>query len=881
MALSAALAFAVAGLPNIAMAQTSGITARELTARINKAFDLIRSGQSDSGRSRLTAALQAAADSDNFALTVNAYVSAAKAFAGASDNATATTLFDEALTTRAAQRGGRDVALLWFEYGNFLSKTNQNERGIVIAAEARRRLRQAYGASSAEDIAGGDLLSSMLVNNGQVASGLNLSEEIYTDARKNLGDQEPLTWRTANNYAEALRMVGHPEAAIAIDEALLRNRIKRYGLGSIQALVSSSNVALNHLAMGNEPATMQALDVQRKSAVALSDPRSEHIPQADVWIAYAKAFYHPDRAMRRPDLDAMSKVKDWTGAPDLLRIKSAQLAADQFEKRGDSDRALALRIDAYKLSQSSVSPAHPMTFDALLDIALTRMRRGDPETLATFRDLDGQVFRWMLREVGTAGNRFVAETTRRLADDILYEYGRYALTEPAAASAYAEAVTRWKTMEDGARTKLRLAVGRLLGEETRALAHTVLRLSGQQQELLSSGKIDDEARAVLDQLQAARRALLARTGNDPQATTAAASIEDRLRPRDALVDFFVSGRRNRAGVTERQPEMRLQAVVRRNAKPPALLDLGPMSAFVGMDVAAADREKQSRRLYDMLLGPLKPHIADTDRLFLVPDADLYSLPFALLQDGSGRYLDEIFDIRILTRADAVFFTDEETHLAAGQKALLVGGLDYAGAAQQLPSTRSEIDRVETDLKRAGLQTTMLSGDSTEADIKAKSQEVAIVHLATHGFFKAASDRTDALWRSGLLASRPNLNRPRRRDPNDGVLYARELMDWDLSAADLVVLSACQTALGDASRIGSVRGMPTALAIAGAKRSLLTLWEVNDEGVANFMARFYQVLADEKLDYAAALRKVRIEALRGKVDGASDPAVWAAFAFFES
>ncbi|NEW96599.1 CHAT domain-containing protein [Rhodopseudomonas sp. BR0G17] len=70
-------------------------------------------------------------------------------------------------------------------------------------------------------------------------------------------------------------------------------------------------------------------------------------------------------------------------------------------------------------------------------------------------------------------------------------------------------------------------------------------------------------------------------------------------------------------------------------------------------------------------------------------------------------------------------------------------------------------------------------------------------------------------------------------------------------------------------------------MAGARRSLLTLWEVSDEGTANFMARLYQVLADDNLDYAAALRKARIEAIHGKIKAAEDPSVWAAFVLFEN
>ncbi|MCD0415594.1 CHAT domain-containing protein [Rubrivivax sp. JA1024] len=856
-------------------------TERELVAKINDAFRSLQAGDRDGGRLRLTDALRAVRDSNYDALTIRAYLSAVTFFERRRDTATASDLFAEAANTRAARDSSPDATTLWFEYARFLERTVQYERGIPVAVEASKRMRAIYGPNSAQDIAGRDILATLLTDNGAVAAGLNLSEETYLGARKALGDKEPLTWRTENNYAEALRMVGHPDLAAKIDAPLLKKRIAHYGVGSIQALVSASNLALDHLAMGNEAETMQALALQKRCATELADPTSEHVAQADTWIAYAKAYFHPDRALPAPELEAMARVKDWNGAPDLLRIKSAQLAADQYERRGDTERALALRIDAYHRAQETIARQHPITFDALLGVAVTRMKRGDADALATFKDVEQQSFRWMLREVGTAGNRYVAETMRKLADDILYEYGRYALIDPAAAVAYADAVSRWKTMEDGERTLLRLTLDRLPDEPTRELARTVLRLSGQQQEMLSSGKLDDDARDVLKRLQEARQQLAARVGAKPPADVQLPSVEDKLTETDALVDFFVSDRGSRVKPTEPKPAARLQAVVRRHSKPPQVIDLGPLDGFTAPSVVEADRAQPFRRLYDTLIGPLKPQLAGVTRLFLVPDADLYSLPFAMLQDGNGRYLDEIYDTRILTRADAIVFAEQDDRLIAGSKAVLVGGLDYAGAASQLPSTKTEIDRIAPDLQRRDIARVMLTGDSGETAIHNKAEGAALLHLATHGFYKASTDRTDALWRSGIVAARPLLDRPPRRDGDDGVIYARELMDWNLSAADLVVLSACQTALGDPSRIGSVRGLPTALAIAGARRSLLTLWEVSDAGTANFMARLYQVLADDNLDYASALRKVRIEAIHGKIKAAEDPSVWAAFVLFEN
>ncbi len=888
--LAARLLLAALALPPVlvptfaAQAQTQqrgATTERELVAKINDAFRSLQAGDRDGGRQRLTAALRAVRDSSYHPLTIQAYLSAVTLFERRRDTATASELFAEAANTRAARQASPEATTLWFEYARFLERTIQYERGIPVAVEARKRMRESYGPNTAQDIAGSDILATLLTNNGAVAAGLNLSEETYLGARRALGDKEPLTWRTENNYAEALRMVGHPDLAAKIDAPLLKKRIAHYGVGSIQALVSASNLALDHLAMGNEAETMQALALQKRCAAELADPTSEHVAQADTWIAYAKAYFHPDRALSTAELEAMARVKDWNGAPDLLRIKSAQLAADHYERRGDSARALTLRLDAYHRSQETIARQHPITFDALLGVAVTRLKRGDPDALATFKDVEQQSFNWMLREVGTAGNRYVAETMRKLADDILYEYGRYALIDPAAAEAYANAVSRWKTMEDGERTLLRLTLDRLPDEPTRELARTVLRLSGQQQEMLSSGKLDDDARDVLKRLQEARQQLATRAGTRPPADVQLPAVDDKLGTTDALVDFFVSGRGSRVNPAEPKPAARLQAVIHRHGKPPQVIDLGPLDSFTTPSVAETDRTQPFRRLYATLIGPLKPQLAGVTRLFLVPDADLYSLPFAMLQDGNGRYLDEIYDTRILTRADAIVFAEQDDKLIAGSKAVLVGGLDYAGAASQLPSTKTEIDRIAPDLQRRDIASTTMTGNAGEAAIRSKADSAALLHLATHGFYKAATDRTDALWRSGLVAAHPLIDRPPRRDGDDGVIYARELMDWNLSAADLVVLSACQTALGDPSRIGSVRGLPTALAIAGARRSLLTLWEVSDEGTANFMARLYQVLADDNLDYASALRRVRIEAIHGKIKAAEDPSVWAAFVLFEN
>ena len=179
---------------------------------------------------------------------------------------------------------------------------------------------------------------------------------------------------------------------------------------------------------------------------------------------------------------------------------------------------------------------------------------------------------------------------------------------------------------------------------------------------------------------------------------------------------------------------------------------------------------------------------------------------------------------------------------------------------------------------------LTGGDVSEAALQKEMEGAAIAHLATHGAYASAKTGgaagVDALWQSDVILSKSGDRRAMKRDENDGRLYAFELMSWNLSGLDLLVLSACETGRGEETFVGGLRGLPTAINIAGAKRSLLTLWPVADQGTADFMVRFYKHLTQGET-YAEALRQTRREAIDGKIPTAKDPLVWAAFVMFEN
>ena len=167
--------------------------------------------------------------------------------------------------------------------------------------------------------------------------------------------------------------------------------------------------------------------------------------------------------------------------------------------------------------------------------------------------------------------------------------------------------------------------------------------------------------------------------------------------------------------------------------------------------------------------------------------------------------------------------------------------------------------------------------------------IQLIHIATHGFYldeKGAARSNPSLLaveendshiypmrRCGLILSGGQhawLGESLPKDIEDGILTGEEIAGMDLSGTDLVVLSACQTGLGDIDREG-VYGLQRGFKIAGAGTIIMSLWEVDDAATEIMMTKFYTQLASGKSKRDAF--DSAISAVKSKFDG---PEYWAAF-----
>ncbi|HEY9816687.1 MAG TPA: CHAT domain-containing tetratricopeptide repeat protein, partial [Candidatus Obscuribacterales bacterium] len=335
----------------------------------------------------------------------------------------------------------------------------------------------------------------------------------------------------------------------------------------------------------------------------------------------------------------------------------------------------------------------------------------------------------------------------------------------------------------------------------------------------------------------------------------------------------------------------------------------------------------ARALDAQLMQPIRALTGDATHLLLSPDAALNLIPFAALMDEDDRYLSETLTLTYLTSGRDLLRMNRG--LEPGQGPVIVANPDYGAtelaaasrgatpsqgnavltaqrstdfsslnAFGSLPGTETEADAIMPLLPNA---TRWDGAEATEAVIK-QVQAPSILHLATHGFFLQDQDclavpggtrtasidvvstvQTDCvptprnmenpLLRSGLVFAGVNQRASFADGNDDGVLTAQEVTRMNLFGTQLVVLSACETGLGNVVNGDGVYGLRRAFVLAGAESQLMSLWKVDDLGTSDLMQGYYERLM-EGAGRSEALRDIQRELQSTGAYG--HPYYWAGF-----
>jgi CHAT domain-containing protein len=219
---------------------------------------------------------------------------------------------------------------------------------------------------------------------------------------------------------------------------------------------------------------------------------------------------------------------------------------------------------------------------------------------------------------------------------------------------------------------------------------------------------------------------------------------------------------------------------------------------------------------------------------------------------------------------------------------------YIGKWKSLKETNVEIHEINKLLQNNGYLVDIFNrskgNEYNFKKITLKERPPQILHFATHGFFFPKMEKEEIvnssdpifkisehpMLRSGLILAGANYawthGHPKDPDGEDGILTAYEISQMDLSGTELVVLSACETGLGDIKGNEGVYGLQRAFKIAGAKYIIMSLWKVPDFQTRKLMTTFYDYWLNKEMEIPEAFRAAQ----QKMKEVYEDPYYWAGF-----
>ena len=327
--------------------------------------------------------------------------------------------------------------------------------------------------------------------------------------------------------------------------------------------------------------------------------------------------------------------------------------------------------------------------------------------------------------------------------------------------------------------------------------------------------------------------------------------------------------------------------------------------------------------YHLLFEKIDAELKDVNKIYLVTDGVYNSINIeSIYNPNRKQYLIDYLKIQQIQNVRAI--TDEKKEFKVGSttKAVLFGNPDFdllitnantnyfsldrgldnnvlneiksSVKIGRLEGTQKEIETLDTILKDSKATVELFSKSTAIEDNLKNIQSPDILHIATHGYFLSNNDtskakqsianlfndnyKNDSYLKSGLLlaGAQNTLNGKQPENSNNGILTAEEAKSLDLKETELVVLSACETGLGDNLVGEGVIGLQRAFMIAGAKSVIMSLWSVSDEKTQELMTLFYTNWIKNNMPKEEALYQAKLSMKQLYLE----PYYWAGFVLLE-
>jgi CHAT domain-containing protein/Tfp pilus assembly protein PilF len=713
------------------------------------------------------------------------------------------------------------------------------------------------------------------------------------------------------DYARAAQMF---QRALAINE-------KIYGAEDPRVTTLMGNLAYAYEAQGDAAKAEELL----KEAIVRAGKRPN--PESRAMATYLNnlgTLYRVKRpAEARPLLDRALAMREKLFGPDDADVAVTLNNLGMLDWQEGALKEAAQRFQrSVEINRKSYGPAHPTVADTLSNLALLYLAMGETKRgIGLLSEGSKYSERNLLAKLTTGSEeqkRTYAASVEEGTSAMVTLYLRVAPgDEQAARLAMNTILWRKGRVLDVTSGQIAAAFGSADAESL--AAHAKLTAARGQLSALStlrlrgSGGDDAQYEAKADELKSqiqslekliSERAAAVGAGSDSVSTE---SVQAAI-PADAALVEIIQYRPAPIGAASggAWEAPRYAAVVLKRAGTPSAVDLGD-AAKIDADVerlrkALSNRLSKNvrplaRALDEEVMRPARKLMGDEVKHVLIsPDGALNLVPFAALVDEQDRHLVENYTFtylasgRDLSRARSRAPSKQSPVVIANPlfgDAPAAEGPRPVGAASglraSLTSTWPSLDATSDEAREVSAilrgASTLTGAQATEAAVK-QVKAPSILHIATHGFFfnkaapasgSRAQTADNPLLRSGLVLA--GANKLDGGQGEDGILTALEAAALDLHGTRLIVLSACETGVGEVQSGEGVYGLRRALALAGAESQLISLWKVDDEATRDLMSGFYKKLmaGDGRSE---SLRQVQLKLLRS--DEFSHPFFWAGF-----
>jgi CHAT domain-containing protein len=242
------------------------------------------------------------------------------------------------------------------------------------------------------------------------------------------------------------------------------------------------------------------------------------------------------------------------------------------------------------------------------------------------------------------------------------------------------------------------------------------------------------------------------------------------------------------------------------------------------------------KLYKILLHPAENYFRGKRKLIIVPDRELWELPFQALQQTNGQSVLERFSVSYASSLSVLYEMKKQKQNVDAPAGLLA-------LASSIPATEKEVQTLAQFYRKQ--ESRVYTGrKAQERVLKKEAAAFDVIHVAAHGVLDNASPMYSYL----KLANDEN---------EDGLLEPREVMNLDLHTS-LVVLSACETGGGKIGTGEGMIGFTWAFFVAGSPSTVASQWKVDSESTATLMSEFHRNLKVKKLSKSEALRQAALK-----------------------